>query len=103
MVPTVRPPPVTNQTIRNAITSDNAVGADEARSGHSYGAVFSTWTMRGSQFGFLAMQANADWLVSAAAQVRLILTLVFTAGAPLTPLVGAAAAPPSAPPLHPPL
>src|SRR5437660_1032377 len=92
LVTTVRTPPVANQTIRKAITSDNAVGADEARSGHSYGAVFSTWTMRGSQFGFLAMQANADWLVSAAAQVRLIVTLVFTAAALLTLLVGTATA-----------
>ena len=92
LVTTVRTPPVANQTVRKAITSDNAVGADEARSGHSYGAVFSTWTMRGSQFGFLAMQANADWLVSAAAQVRLILTLVFTAAALLTLLVGTATA-----------
>ena len=92
LVTTVRTPPVANQTIRHAITSDNAVGADEARSGHTYGAVFSTWTMRGSQFGFLAMQANADWLVSAATQVRLILTLVFTAAALLTLLVGTATA-----------
>ena len=92
LVTTVRTPPVANPTIRSAITSDNAVGANDARSGHTYGAVFSTWTMRGSQFGFLAMQANADWLVSAAAQVRLILTLVFTAAALLTLLVGTATA-----------
>jgi putative nucleotidyltransferase with HDIG domain len=92
LVTTVHIPPVATGTIRTAITPDNAVGADDMLSGHTYGAVFSTWTMRGSQFGFLAMQANADWLVSAADQVRLILTLVFTAAALLTLLVGTATA-----------
>jgi len=92
LVTTVRTPPVASSTIRNAITPDNTVGADDTQSGHAYGAVFSTWTMRGSQFGYLAMQANADWLVSAAAQVRWILTLVFTAAALLTLLVGTATA-----------
>jgi putative nucleotidyltransferase with HDIG domain len=92
LVTTVRIPPVARATIRHAITSDNTVGADDTQSGHTYGAVFSTWTMRGSQFGFLAMQANADWLVEAADQIRLILMLVFTAAALLTLLVGTATA-----------
>src|SRR5438105_7515384 len=92
LVTTVRTPPVASSTIRNAITPDNTVGAADTQPGHAYGAVFSTWTMRGSQFGYLAMQANADWLVSAAAQVRWILTLVFTAAALLTLLVGTATA-----------
>jgi len=48
--------------------------------------------MRGSQFGYLAVQANADSLLSVVNQVRLILTLVFTAAALLTLLVGTATA-----------
>jgi putative nucleotidyltransferase with HDIG domain len=48
--------------------------------------------MRGTQFGYLAVQANADSLLSSVMQVRLILTLVFTAAALLTLLVGTATA-----------
>jgi putative nucleotidyltransferase with HDIG domain len=44
--------------------------------------------MRGSQFGFLAVQAKADGLVNSVTQVRLVLTLVFTAAALLTLVVG---------------
>jgi len=48
--------------------------------------------MRGSQLGFLAVQAHADSLVSSINQLRLILTLLFTAAALLTLLVGMATA-----------
>jgi putative nucleotidyltransferase with HDIG domain len=60
--------------------------------GHAYSALFSTWTMRGIQVGYLAVQLNADPLLSSVTQVRLILTLVFTGAALLTLLVGTATA-----------
>src|ERR1700736_3665872 len=48
--------------------------------------------MRGSQFGYLAVQANADSLLSVVNQVRLIMTLVFSPAALLTLVVGTATA-----------
>jgi putative nucleotidyltransferase with HDIG domain len=79
--------------VRRAVASEKTARAvDESHSGHAYWALFSTWSMRGSQFGYLAVQANADSLLSSVQQVRLILTLVFTAAALLTLLVGTATA-----------
>ena len=87
-------PPVVTDAVRHLLTSENTVTVpvNQAESGHAFGALFSTWTMRGSQMGFLAVQANADSLVRSVSQVRLILTLVFTAAALLTLLVGTATA-----------
>ncbi len=87
-------PPVVTDAVRHLLTSENTVPVpvNQTQSGHAFGALFSTWTMRGSQMGFLAVQANADSLVSSVSQVRLILTLVFTAAALLTLLVGTATA-----------
>jgi HAMP domain-containing protein len=44
--------------------------------------------MRGTSLGYLAVQASADQLESSIVQVRLILTIVFTAAGLLTLLVG---------------
>jgi putative nucleotidyltransferase with HDIG domain len=86
-------PPVVTGDVRRAVASEKTARAvDESHSGHAYWALFSTWTMRGSEFGYLAVQANADSLLSSVQQVRLILTLVFTAAALLTLLVGTATA-----------
>jgi len=87
-------PPIATDAVRNAVTAQTTVRPtiDESHPGHAYWALFSTWTMRGSQFGYLAVQANADSLLSVVNQVRLILTLVFTAAALLTLLVGTATA-----------
>ena len=85
-------PPVATDAVRHTVTSDNAAPVIETQGGHAYGALFSTWTMRGTQLGFLAVQTNADGLVSSVMQLRLILTLVFTAAALLTLLVGTATA-----------
>lgn len=85
-------PPVASDAVRRQVTPENAAPVFESQAGHAYGALFSTWTMHGTQFGFLAMQANADSLVSSATQLRLILTLVFTAAALLTLVVGTATA-----------
>jgi putative nucleotidyltransferase with HDIG domain len=87
-------PAVVSDGVRHLLTSENTVPVpvSQTQSGHSFGALFSTWTMRGSQMGFLSVDANADGLVSQVAQVRLILTLIFTAAALLTLLVGTATA-----------
>ena len=80
--------PVASEAVRHQLTADNAVRVNETLAGHYYGTLFSTWTVHGSQFGFLALTADADSLLSLVAQQRLILTLVFTAAALLTLLVG---------------
>jgi putative nucleotidyltransferase with HDIG domain len=87
-------PPTATDAVRSAVTAQTTVRPtiDESHPGHAYWALFSTWSMRGSQFGYLAVQANADSLLSVVNQVRLILTLVFTAAALLTLLVGTATA-----------
>jgi putative nucleotidyltransferase with HDIG domain len=87
-------PPVVTDAVSHLLTAENTVPVpvNQTPSGHAFGALFSTWTMRGTQMGFLAVQANADSLVSSVSQVRLILTLVFTAAALLTLLVGSATA-----------
>ena len=87
-------PPVATGEVRRQVTSQTTIRplVDESHPGHAYWTLFSTWTMRGSQFGYLAVQANADSLLSTAKQVRVILTLVFTAAALLTLLVGSATA-----------
>jgi putative nucleotidyltransferase with HDIG domain len=85
-------PPVATSGVRRGVTSATAAPVIETQSGHAYGALFSTWMMRGSQFGFLAVQAPADGLVNSVTQLRLILTLVFTAAALLTLVVGSATA-----------
>jgi putative nucleotidyltransferase with HDIG domain len=81
-------PPTLADATRALITPVRTARVDEAQAGHTYGSLFSTWTMRGSQLGYIAVQANADGLQNSVTQVRLILTLVFTAAALLTLLVG---------------
>ena len=84
--------PVASEAVRHQLTADNAVRVNETLAGHYYGSLFSTWTIHGRQFGFLALTADADSLLSLVAQQRLILALVFTAAALLTLLVGTATA-----------
>ena len=80
--------PNPTESIRRQITNANAVRIDDTQSDHAYATLLSTWVMRGSPIGYLAVQANADGLLSEVAQLRLILTLVFTAAALLTLVVG---------------
>jgi len=84
--------PVASEAVRHQLTADNAVRVNETLAGHYYGTLFSTWIIHGSQFGFLALTADADSLLSLVAQQRLTLALVFTAAALLTLLVGTATA-----------
>jgi len=85
---TLHAAPVASESLRRQLTANNAVRVNQTLAGHLYGGLFSTWTIHGSQFGFLAMAADADPLLSLVAQQRLILTLIFTAAALLTLLVG---------------
>src|SRR5256714_4610904 len=78
--------------VRRQITNENAQRIDDHEGNHVYRALFSTWTMRGRQLGYLAVEANADSLFSLVDQVRLVLTLIFTAAAVLTLIVGSATA-----------
>jgi putative nucleotidyltransferase with HDIG domain len=80
--------PTSTDLIRRQVTNANAVRIDDTRSDHAFAALLSTWVMRGSQIGYLAVQANTDALLGEVAQLRLILTLVFTAAALLTLVVG---------------
>ena len=84
-VPT--PAPLASSTL-DQITPQNSVRFNDAVAGHTYGSLFSEWTMRGTSLGYLAVQASADQLESSIVQVRLILTIVFTAAGLLTLLVG---------------
>jgi putative nucleotidyltransferase with HDIG domain len=85
-------PPVVTAEVRQRLSPQNTYTINHMNAGHAYSALFSTWTMRGVQFGFLAVQLNADALLGSVAQLRLILTLVFTGAALLTLLVGTATA-----------
>lgn len=85
-------PPALTDATRGSLTSVNAVQVDEIHDGHAYRALFSTWMMRGNQVGFMAVEQNADSLLGEVAQLRLILTLVFTTAALLTLFVGRATA-----------
>jgi putative nucleotidyltransferase with HDIG domain len=85
-------PPTVTDAVRQRLSPQNTMPVNHTEAGHAYGALFSTWTMRGTQFGFLAVQLKADALLSSVTQVRLLLTLVFTGAALLTLLVGTATA-----------
>jgi putative nucleotidyltransferase with HDIG domain len=85
-------PPVVSDAVHQRLSPQNTIPVNHTEGGHAYSALFSTWSMRGTQFGFLAVQLNADALLSSVTQVRLILTLVFTGAALLTLLVGTATA-----------
>ena len=82
---------VLDRSVLSRITELNTVVLNP-EAGHTYGSLFSRWTMRGTTLGYLAVQANADQLESSIVQVRLILTLVFTAAALLTLMVGSVTA-----------
>ncbi len=78
--------------IRGMVTNDGSLRIKETLGGHTYGDLFSDWTLRNQRLGFLAVELIADHLESSLAQVRLILTLVFTAAALVTLVVGSAIA-----------
>src|SRR3989442_13113045 len=71
-------PPVATDEVRGQVTAQTTIrpAVDESHPGHAYLTLFSTWTMRGSQFGYLAGQANADSLLTTAKPARLLLSLV---------------------------
>jgi putative nucleotidyltransferase with HDIG domain len=75
-------------SILTMVTHDRPVRLNETRNGHAYGELFSDWTMRGRQLGYMAVVLDGDKLVNSVAQARLILVLSFTAAALLTLLIG---------------
>lgn len=85
-------PPVLSDAVTRSISQTNAVPVDATHDGHVYRALFSAWMMRGNQIGFMAVEENEDPLLGQVAQLRMILTLVFTTAALLTLLVGTATA-----------
>lgn len=85
-------PPALTEGIRHSLTSVNAVQVDATHDGHRYRALFSTWVMRSNQVGYVAVEENEDSLLGEVAQLRLVLTLVFSTAALLTLFVGRATA-----------
>ncbi len=75
-------------SVRASVSTDHPVRVDEALGGHAYGELFSDWTMRNQQLGYVAVVLNADQLEAAVGQVRLFLVIVFVAAALMTLLVG---------------
>ena len=75
-------------SVRASVSTDHPVRVDEGLSGHAYGELFSDWTMRNQQLGYVAVVLNADQLEAAVGQVRLFLVIVFVAAALMTLLVG---------------
>src|SRR5256714_9050075 len=61
---TLHAAPIASETLRRQLTADNAVRVKQTLAGHWYHTLFSTWTIHGSQFGYLAMAADADPLES---------------------------------------
>jgi len=54
---TLSSPPTATDSIRRQITNANAARIDDTQSDHAFAALLSTWVMRGSQIGYLAVQA----------------------------------------------
>ena len=82
-------PPVLSDATRKQIASDNkAVASDQVLNGQPYGALFSTWTMRGVKVGYLAVESSEAPLIALRDQLRLVLAALFTLAAVLTLVVG---------------
>jgi len=80
--------PQLTDDVRRLITSEKPLRVKENLNSHTYGDLFSDWTLRGGRLGFLAVELSADQLESSAAQVRILLTLAFTVAALITLLIG---------------
>jgi putative nucleotidyltransferase with HDIG domain len=79
------PPPLT-AAVRQQVTPGHAVRIMEPRASHLYGDLFSDWTLRGRQLGYVGTTLNADGLAALLAQLRFVLVVIF-AGAGLLALV----------------
>jgi HAMP domain-containing protein len=98
---TLTNPPVLSDALRKTIPSDNkAVASDQILNGQPFGALFSTWTMRGTTIGYLAVEASEAPLIALRDQLRLILAGLFTLAAILTLVVGSATATVLMRPIH---
>lgn len=82
-------PPALSDATRSQVTSNSrAVASDQVVNGQPYGALFSTWTMRGAKVGYLAVQSSEASLLALRDQLRFVLAGLFTLAAILTLVVG---------------
>ena len=84
-LPTALPFP---DQVRRQVTSVRTVRITATRGEHTYGELFSQWSLRGRQLGYLVVSSDAGSLMRALAQTRLLLAMIFTAAALLTLVVG---------------
>lgn len=75
--------------VRRQVTNIRTVRITVTRGEHTYGELFSQWNLRGRQLGYLAVSRDADSLLTALAQTRLLLAMIFTAAGLVTLAVGA--------------
>jgi putative nucleotidyltransferase with HDIG domain len=78
-----------SQTVRQRVTAGQAMRVMEVRDGHQVGTLFSDWTLRGHQLGYLGTSLNADGLTALLAQLRALLAAIFAAAGLGTLLAGA--------------
>ena len=94
-------PPLLSDNLRREISSNSrAVASDQVLNGEPYGALFSTWTMRGTKIGYLAVESSEAPLLGLRDQLRMVLALVFTLAAVLTLVVGSLTATVLMRPIH---
>ena len=70
------------------VTNVRTVRITVTRGERTYGELFSQWSLRGRQLGYLAVSSDAGSLMRALAQTRLLLAMIFTAAGLLTLVVG---------------
>jgi HD-GYP domain-containing protein (c-di-GMP phosphodiesterase class II) len=85
-------PVVLNAGLLRKIPDGKALQTTQTIGGHTYGALLSSWTMRGRKVGYVAIQAAEDALLAYREQFRLLLTMIFSGAALLTLLIGSATA-----------
>ncbi len=76
------------QTVQGLVADRQAVRSMQPLSGHRYGVLFTDWTMRNTQLGYLAVALPADRLETSLNQIKALLILVFVIAALLTLLLG---------------
>jgi len=76
-------------SVGRQVSSGHTVRVMTTQNGHLLGTLFTDWTVRGRQLGYLGMTLNADGLAALLTQLRLILVGIFVAAGLLTLLIGA--------------
>jgi putative nucleotidyltransferase with HDIG domain len=81
-------PPALTGTVRQRVSAGHAVRIMESRASHQYGDLFSDWTLRGRQLGYLGTTLNADGLAALLAQLRFVLVVIFAGTGLLILVIG---------------